>query len=163
MPRGRLTTLQKRSAMAGFFFALGHSTVVLLMSPGGWLGRLGWLGPWHVSTVFCNENKGISMRWHINGISITMEYQWYIYIYYIYIYIYMMFGWITVSLALVMVLLFFSCKILDTYHINGVYLHLFTSYFDVKSMAQGFDPSSFFFGDQSIRFQPWKRLCDARV
>eukprot|EP00435_Cladocopium_sp_Y103_P053037 s661_g16.t2 len=27
----RLTTLQKRSAMAGFFFALGHSTVVLLM------------------------------------------------------------------------------------------------------------------------------------
>lgn len=27
----RLTTLKKRSAMAGFFFALGHSTVVLLM------------------------------------------------------------------------------------------------------------------------------------
>ena len=44
-----------------------------------------------------------------------------------------------------MVLFLFTCKILDTYHINGVYLHLFTSYFDVKSMAQGFDPSLLFF------------------
>jgi len=82
---GRLTTLQKRSAMAGFFFALGHSTVVLLMSPGGWLGRLGWLGPWHVSTVFCNGNKGISMN--IN----EMTYQWYKYNNGISM-IYMMFG-----------------------------------------------------------------------
>ena len=111
----------------------------------GW-GGLGGLGHGMWALFFAikiKEYQWISMKWHINGISITMEYQWYIYIYIIYIY--MMFGWITVSLALVMVLLFFSCKILDTYHINGVYLHLFTSYFDVKSMAQGFDPSSFFF------------------
>ena len=53
----RLTTLQKRSAMAGFFFALGHSTVVLLMSRG--LQRYGDVDIWVA------ENGGLKS--HMSG------------------------------------------------------------------------------------------------